>query len=72
VITTPEERADATQSDSDAPTDDQPPRLKAPVFHPKPVRVFEGHTGSILDLSWSKVRNLQETITVFGNKLTES
>lgn len=29
-------------------------KLKAPVFQAKPVQVFEGHTGSILDLSWSK------------------
>lgn len=32
------------------------PRLKAPVFKAKPVQVYEGHIGSILDLSWSKVR----------------
>ncbi|KAJ5370805.1 uncharacterized protein N7496_006897 [Penicillium cataractarum] len=54
VISTPGERTDATQGNEDTPTEDQPPKLKAPVFHPKPVRVFEGHTGSILDLSWSK------------------
>jgi WD40 repeat protein len=54
VISNPEERADATKGGEDTPTD-QPPRLNAPVFHPKPVRVFDGHTGSILDLSWSKV-----------------
>ncbi|KAK7967321.1 WD repeat-containing protein [Apiospora aurea] len=29
-------------------------RLSAPVFHPNPVREFVGHTGEILDLSWSK------------------
>jgi WD40 repeat protein len=54
VISNPEERGDATRGGEGTPTD-QPPRLNAPVFHPKPVRVFEGHTGSILDLSWSKV-----------------
>jgi WD40 repeat protein len=53
VISNPEERGDATRGGEGTPTD-QPPRLNAPVFHPKPVRVFEGHTGSILDLSWSK------------------
>lgn len=26
----------------------------APVFHQEPVRVFEGHTGTILSLDWSK------------------
>ncbi|KAI1770435.1 WD40 repeat-like protein [Hypoxylon cercidicola] len=29
-------------------------RLSAPVFLSKPVREFVGHTGDILDLSWSK------------------
>jgi WD40 repeat protein len=29
-------------------------RLSAPVFRSKPIREFEGHTGEILDLSWSK------------------
>jgi WD40 repeat protein len=29
-------------------------RLSAPVFRSKPVREFVGHTGDILDLSWSK------------------
>ena len=30
-------------------------RLSAPVFKTKPVREYEGHTASVLDLSWSKV-----------------
>lgn len=38
--------------------DDELPKLKAPVLRSKPIQVFEGHTGSILDLSWSKVRYL--------------
>lgn len=29
--------------------------LSAPVFRNKPLRVFEGHEGAVLDLSWSKV-----------------
>ncbi|KAF7678517.1 wd40 repeat-like protein [Alternaria burnsii] len=28
--------------------------LSAPVFHQKPVREYQGHTSTILDLSWSK------------------
>lgn len=56
VISTPDERESATQADVENPASEQdPPPLKAPVFHPKPVQVFEGHSGSILDLSWSKV-----------------
>ncbi|EEH49562.2 uncharacterized protein PADG_05641 [Paracoccidioides brasiliensis Pb18] len=35
--------------------DDKPfIRLRAPVFKSQPVREYEGHTGSIVDLSWSK------------------
>lgn len=30
-------------------------RLTAPVFKAKPIREYYGHTGSVLDLSWSKV-----------------
>ena len=29
-------------------------RLSAPVFKRKPIHEYEGHTGTILDLSWSK------------------
>ena len=29
-------------------------RLNAPVFQPKMIREYDGHTSSILDLSWSK------------------
>ncbi|KAJ5690211.1 hypothetical protein N7462_004603 [Penicillium macrosclerotiorum] len=55
VIATPDERGRATLEDDDASIGEQShPRLRAPVFQTKPVQVFEGHTGSILDLSWSK------------------
>ena len=56
VITTPEEREAAIREDGNVSYDEHDsPRLKAPVFRPKPVQIYEGHTGSILDLSWSKV-----------------
>lgn len=67
VISTPDEREDATHSDDDAQTENQPPKLKAPVFHPKPIRVFEGHTGSVLDLSWSKVCSQRDGRISGGN-----
>lgn len=35
--------------------------LIAPVFQKFPHRLYEGHTSTILDLSWSKVRNLSGT-----------
>jgi WD40 repeat protein len=56
VISTPEEREDTNGDEEATPVDAQePPRFKAPVFQTKPIQVYEGHTGSILDLSWSKV-----------------
>ncbi|KAG9540193.1 WD40 repeat-like protein, partial [Aureobasidium melanogenum] len=30
------------------------PRLSAPVFRQEPIQEYEGHTSTILDLSWSK------------------
>lgn len=55
VISTAEERrAHETEEDA-AGKDGESVRLNAPVFNPKPVQEYEGHTASILDLSWSKV-----------------
>ncbi|OQE44959.1 hypothetical protein PENCOP_c002G03451 [Penicillium coprophilum] len=55
VIATPDERDDANGDEESTPVDAQDHSgLKAPVFQPEPVQVYEGHTGSILDLSWSK------------------
>jgi WD40 repeat protein len=56
VISTPEERDEANGDNEATPVDAQyHPKLDAPVFQQKPIRIYEGHTGSILDLSWSKV-----------------
>lgn len=30
-------------------------RLNAPVFRSEPIQEYTGHTGDVLDLSWSKV-----------------
>ncbi|KAJ5747482.1 uncharacterized protein N7511_009178 [Penicillium nucicola] len=55
VISTPEEREDANGEEEQTPVDAQDtPKLKAPVVQPTPIQVYEGHNGSILDLSWSK------------------
>jgi WD repeat-containing protein 44 len=51
VLATPEERK-AQVGDGDVPGHDN--RLVAPVFRTHPQREFEGHTGEVLDLSWSK------------------
>ncbi|KAH0257701.1 WD40 repeat-like protein, partial [Aureobasidium melanogenum] len=50
VIKTPEDRnSHAEESDIN-----HRPRLSAPVFRQEPVQEYEGHTSTILDLSWSK------------------
>ncbi|KAJ5817674.1 Oxo-4-hydroxy-4-carboxy-5-ureidoimidazoline decarboxylase [Penicillium robsamsonii] len=54
VIATPEEREDANGEEATPVDARDSSGLKAPVFQPEPVQVYEGHTGSILDLSWSK------------------
>lgn len=52
VIATQEDRkAYGEEENATSGTDE---RLSAPVFLAKPVREFAGHTGDILDLSWSK------------------
>lgn len=55
VIASPEQREAADQEDQISKEAQDRPRLKAPVFLSNPIQVYEGHTGSILDLSWSKV-----------------
>lgn len=56
VISTPDEREAANHDYAETTANGHDPlKLYAPVFYPKPVQVYEGHTGSILDLSWSKV-----------------
>jgi WD40 repeat protein len=57
VIASPDDRKEEGLGEGEeAQHGDEPPRLKAPVFRTKPIQVYEGHTGSVLDLSWSKVR----------------
>ncbi|GAB1214476.1 hypothetical protein ATERTT37_003639 [Aspergillus terreus] len=51
VISSPEDR---NETEPEGHDDDALPQLKAPVLKQKPIQVYEGHTGSILDLSWSK------------------
>ncbi|KAE8374071.1 WD40-repeat-containing domain protein [Aspergillus bertholletiae] len=54
VITSPEDRQESELEDDGSHNSDEIPQLKAPVFKAKPVQVYEGHGGSVLDLSWSK------------------
>lgn len=56
VISTPEERQkhEGEEDASNTRSGGQGERLHAPVFRSKPIREFEGHTGDVLDLSWSK------------------
>jgi WD40 repeat protein len=62
VIGNPEERR-AHESAEDDPHafDGEGKHLSAPVFQQKPIREYQGHTSTILDLSWSKVRKSGES-----------
>ncbi|OAF57742.1 hypothetical protein VC83_05700 [Pseudogymnoascus destructans] len=52
VIATAEERAAHEAEEEQSEGTGAP--LSAPVFRSKPVREFEGHNATVLDLSWSK------------------
>ncbi|KXX73995.1 WD repeat-containing protein 44 [Madurella mycetomatis] len=52
VLSTPEERR--AHEEDEAANGGTGERLSAPVFREQPVKEFEGHTGEVLDLSWSK------------------
>ncbi|KAH8801615.1 WD40-repeat-containing domain protein [Xylogone sp. PMI_703] len=52
VISTPEERKAHEREEEASGSGGE--KLSAPVFQSKPIREFEGHTGDVLDLSWSK------------------
>ncbi|KAH7139094.1 WD40-repeat-containing domain protein [Dendryphion nanum] len=53
VIATPEDRNAQQSNEADA-TVGEATLLSAPVFLQKTFREYHGHTGAILDLSWSK------------------
>lgn len=53
VISTPEDRKAQEEYEQNHGRDDGE-RLSAPVFHSEPSREFDGHTGEVLALSWSK------------------
>ena len=55
VIATRDDRRAHEREEEAAGRDGAQTRLSAPVFKPKPIYEYEGHTASILDLSWSKV-----------------
>ncbi|KAK3296376.1 WD40-repeat-containing domain protein [Chaetomium fimeti] len=52
VLSTPEERH--AYEEDEAVNGGAGERLSAPVFRDQPVMEFRGHTGEVLDLSWSK------------------
>ena len=54
VISNAEERKEHERDENAKNVDDDGLRLNAPVFKTKLVREYEGHTASVLDLSWSK------------------
>ncbi|PKS13371.1 hypothetical protein jhhlp_000142 [Lomentospora prolificans] len=52
VLATHEDRR--LHEEEETSDDTSQEKLSAPVFRSKPIREFKGHTGEILDLSWSK------------------
>ncbi|KAG6110647.1 hypothetical protein E4U31_005488 [Claviceps sp. LM219 group G6] len=54
VISTPEERKAYQEEEEEVRGRGAGEKLSAPVFQTKPTREFEGHTGEVLALSWSK------------------
>ncbi|KAL0931539.1 WD repeat protein [Colletotrichum truncatum] len=52
VISTHEERRRHEEEENAGGASGE--RLSAPVFRSKPIHEFRGHTGEVLDLSWSK------------------
>ncbi len=55
VISTAEERQAHEKEEDATVKDGEGMRLNAPVFKTRTVQEYEGHTASVLDLSWSKV-----------------
>ncbi|EEH10031.1 WD domain-containing protein [Histoplasma capsulatum G186AR] len=60
VIATREDRQ-AHEIEEEAQNDKPFIRLRAPVFKSQPVREYEGHSASIVDLTWSKNNFLLST-----------
>lgn len=55
VLSTEADRRAHEKEEEVATKDGQRIRLSAPVFKAKPVQEYDGHTATVLDLSWSKV-----------------
>lgn len=55
VVSSPEDRQKLERQESaGSAASHSSAHLSAPVFHQQPIREYEGHTSTILDLSWSK------------------
>ena len=54
IISTPDDRDTAGPEDGSESGSESGIKVNAPVFKPNLVREYDGHTSSILDLSWSK------------------
>ena len=56
VFANKEDRQSHESEEANAEKDGERVHLSAPVFKTKTVQEYSGHTASVLDLSWSKVR----------------
>lgn len=69
VLSSAEERRAHENDESDPACETN--HLSAPVFQQKPFRVYSGHTATILDLSWSKVRQAPPEWTFRSREVTD-
>lgn len=69
VIATPDDRRTHEREEDAAGKEGNSVRLNAPVFKKQTLQEYGGHTASILDISWSKVRLAFQR--VFGSYLID-
>ncbi|KAL8662628.1 MAG: hypothetical protein Q9202_004586 [Teloschistes flavicans] len=67
VISNADERRTHEIEEDAAGKEGEHVRLNAPVFRSKPLQEYEGHTASVLDLSWSKFHPRDDRFFLAGS-----
>lgn len=62
IATTEDRKAHEVEEDVETGGNVSGSRLSAPVFRQNPLRMYDGHTGPVLGLSWSKVSSCWENM----------